>query len=68
MIQGEKWIEGEPNLEIIKMKGWKRDLWFNETNLKWIKPSPNIPDLTTAIIYPGMCLLEGTNISEERNE
>ena len=66
MIQGEKWIEGQPSLEIIKMKGWKRDLWFNETNLKWIKPSPNIPDLTTAIIYPGMCLLEGTNISEGR--
>ena len=53
-------------LNIIKASGWKRDLWYDETDLKWIAPSPNMPDLMTAIVYPGMCLLEGTNLSEGR--
>jgi uncharacterized protein YbbC (DUF1343 family) len=66
MINNEKWIEHQPELEIIKMKGWTKDLWYDETKLPWIKPSPNIPDLNTAIIYPGMCLLEATNLSEGR--
>ena len=48
------------------MTGWSKNLWFDETNLIWVNPSPNIPDLETAIIYPGMCLIEGTNISEGR--
>ena len=66
MILTEKWIDPIPKLEIISMEGWTRNLWYDETNLKWIKPSPNIPDLETAILYPGICLLEGTNISEGR--
>ena len=66
MILTEKWIDPIPKLEIISMEGWARNLWYDETNLKWIKPSPNIPDLETAILYPGICLLEGTNISEGR--
>ena len=66
MILTEKWIDQIPKLEIISMEGWARNLWYDETNLKWIKPSPNIPDLETAILYPGICLLEGTNISEGR--
>jgi len=66
MINNEKWIEHQPKLEIVKMKGWTKDLWYDETKLPWIKPSPNIPDLNTAIIYPGMCLLEATNLSEGR--
>ena len=66
MILTEKWIAPIPKLEIISMEGWTRNLWYDETNLKWIKPSPNIPDLETAILYPGICLLEGTNISEGR--
>ena len=60
------WISPIPQLEIIKMEGWNPNLWFDQTKLIWIPPSPNIPDLETAIIYPGMCLLEGTNISEGR--
>ncbi len=51
---------------VIKMRGWRRDTWFDETSLPWIMPSPNMPSLDTAIVYPGMCLLEGTNISEGR--
>ena len=66
MINNERWIENQPQLEVIKMKGWTRDLWYDQTKLPWIKPSPNIPDLNTAIIYPGMCLLEATNLSEGR--
>ena len=61
-----KWVSPLPRLEVIKMEGWKNNLWFDETDLPWIKPSPNIPDLETAIIYPGMCIIEGTNLSEGR--
>jgi uncharacterized protein YbbC (DUF1343 family) len=53
-------------LEVIKMEGWGRSLWFDETGVFWVPPSPNMPTLDTAILYPGMCLLEGTNISEGR--
>ena len=62
----EKWIHPIPKLTIIPMEGWNASLWYDETTLPWVKPSPNIPDLETALIYPGMCLLEGTNISEGR--
>jgi uncharacterized protein YbbC (DUF1343 family) len=41
-------------------------MWFDQTDLPWVVPSPNIPTLETATVYPGMCLLEGTNISEGR--
>lgn len=54
------------DLHIIKMQGWKRNMWFNETALPWVLPSPNMPTPDTAIVYPGMCLLEGTNLSEGR--
>ncbi len=54
------------NFYVIRMDGWKRKMWFNDTNLPWILPSPNMPSLDTAIVYPGMCLLEGTMISEGR--
>ncbi len=53
-------------LTVLKMKNWKRNYFFDELNLSWIKPSPNITDLQTAIVYPGTCLIEGTNISEGR--
>ena len=61
-----KWITSLPELEIIKMEGWQPNAWFDQTDLPWVAPSPNIPDLKTAIIYPGMCLFEGTNVSEGR--
>lgn len=54
------------DLHIIPMKGWDRKMWFDETGLPWVLPSPNMPTLDTAIVYPGMCLLEGTNLSEGR--
>jgi uncharacterized protein YbbC (DUF1343 family) len=57
-----------PSLElhIIPMKEWERKMWFDKTRLPWIMPSPNMPTLDTAIVYPGMCLFEGTNLSEGR--
>ncbi|MFT5433738.1 MAG: hypothetical protein ACI9OJ_004446, partial [Myxococcota bacterium] len=52
--------------EVIPMTGYRRDMWYDDTGLPWIPPSPNMPTLTTATIYPGMCLIEGTNLSEGR--
>ena len=54
------------DFHVIPMQGWKRKHWFDETGLPWVMPSPNMPSLTTATVYPGMCLLEGTNLSEGR--
>jgi uncharacterized protein YbbC (DUF1343 family) len=54
------------DLEVVLLSGWKREMWFNETNLPWIPPSPNIPTPDTALAYTGTCLLEGTNVSEGR--
>jgi uncharacterized protein YbbC (DUF1343 family) len=48
------------------MRGWSRDQYFDATGLPWVLPSPNIPTLDAAIVYPGTVLLEGTNISEGR--
>lgn len=53
-------------LHIIWMKQWWRDSVYSETGLPWVIPSPNMPSLNTAIVYPGMVLIEGTNISEGR--
>ena len=57
-----------PGLEyhIIPVQGWKRDQWFDQTGLPWVLPSPNMPTLDAALVYPGMCLFEGTNVSEGR--
>ena len=57
-----------PSLDfhVIPMQGWRRKMWFDETCMPWIMPSPNMPTLDTATVYPGMCLLEGTNLSEGR--
>ncbi|HMK59977.1 MAG TPA: DUF1343 domain-containing protein [Dissulfurispiraceae bacterium] len=54
------------NLHVIRMQGWERDQLFDKTGLPWIMPSPNMPTLDTALVYPGMCLLEGTLLSEGR--
>ncbi len=53
-------------LDVVEMTGWRRDMWFDDTGLQWIMPSPNMPTLDTATVYPGTCLFEGTNISEGR--
>ena len=68
MINEEGWLEEslKVNLNVIKMSGWHRGMYYDDTELEFIPPSPNIPDLNTAVMYSGICLFEGTNISEGR--
>ncbi len=54
------------DLVVLPMEGWKRWMWHDDTGLPWVMPSPNMPSLDTATVYPGMCLFEGTNVSEGR--
>jgi uncharacterized protein YbbC (DUF1343 family) len=54
------------NLRVMEMTGWNRGMLFEDTGLTWIPPSPNMPTLKTAMVYPGICLFEGTNASEGR--
>ena len=53
-------------LEVVAMQGWRRSMWWDDTGLEWTHPSPNIPTFDTTVVYPGMCFLEGTNLSEGR--
>jgi uncharacterized protein YbbC (DUF1343 family) len=54
------------DLSVIEMEGWQRNYWHDRTGLPWIQPSPNLPTLDSATVYPGMVLIEGTNLSEGR--
>ena len=63
------WNETEgygADLTVIKMKGWRRNMMWDETGLMWVMPSPNIDNWETAVVYPGQCLFERTNMSEGR--
>jgi uncharacterized protein YbbC (DUF1343 family) len=62
----DRFFSKKVNLKVIPMEGWKRNMWYDQTGLPWISPSPNIPTLQTATVYPGQVFLEGTNISEGR--
>ncbi len=53
-------------LEVVQMRNYRRPMWYDECGLLWVLPSPNMPTLETAMVYPGGCLLEGTNLSEGR--
>lgn len=57
---------GLPRPTIVPMEGWRRELWFDETGLPWVQPSPNLPTLDAVTLYPGTCLVEGTSVSEGR--
>jgi uncharacterized protein YbbC (DUF1343 family) len=54
------------DLTVVPMSGWSREMWYDQTGMIWIPPSPNMPTLATATVYPGMCLIEGTLLSEGR--
>ncbi len=54
------------DLTVVKTQGWRRDMWYAETDLPWVQPSPNLPTLDTTVVYPGTCLVEGTTLSEGR--
>jgi uncharacterized protein YbbC (DUF1343 family) len=53
-------------LTVVPMEGWRRDMRYADTGLPWVLPSPNMPTEDTALVYPGMCLLEGSEVSEGR--
>ncbi len=54
------------DLHVIPMQGWRRDVWFDLTGLPWVKPSPNMPSLQSAMLYPGLVAFESTNLSVGR--
>ncbi|MBW1867469.1 MAG: DUF1343 domain-containing protein [Deltaproteobacteria bacterium] len=54
------------DLEVVPMQGWNRAMYFQDTGLPWVPPSPNLPTVVSTMVYPGQVLLEGTNISEGR--
>jgi len=62
----EKFLPHKANLTVVPMENWTRDEWFDETSLPWVMPSPNLPTLDSATVYPGQVLLEGTDLSEGR--
>lgn len=68
LFKGEGWIKEAESLDlkIVPMKGWNRNRWFDQTDVKWISPSPSMKTLNTATVYPGTCFIEGTNLSEGR--
>ncbi|MEK6651245.1 MAG: DUF1343 domain-containing protein [Bacteroidota bacterium] len=68
MFNNEGWLAGgvKANLTVVRCGGWKRSMWFDQSGLIWVKPSPNMATLATATVYPGTCLFEGTNLSEGR--
>ena len=61
-----RWSGWDLDLDVVAMTGWRRAMDFAATGLPWVMPSPNMPTLDTARVYPGGCLLEGTNLSEGR--
>jgi uncharacterized protein YbbC (DUF1343 family) len=65
-----RWFNGELNIgcdfTVIRLHGWRRDAWFDQTGLQWVAPSPNLRSLAAATLYPGTVLFEGTNLSEGR--
>ncbi len=54
------------DLEVIRLQGWKRSMYYPDTGLPWIAPSPNLPTSAAALVYPGQVVWEGTNVSEGR--
>ena len=68
LYNGENMLRGgmQAKLHVIEMLGWKRSMWYDQTGLKWSKPSPNLPSFESLLTYTGTCLFEGINISEGR--
>jgi uncharacterized protein YbbC (DUF1343 family) len=64
LYRGEFGISVE--LDVVPVAGWRRDMWYDQTGLEWVPPSPNMPSVESATHYPGTCLFEGTNLSVGR--
>ncbi|MGW0608081.1 exo-beta-N-acetylmuramidase NamZ family protein [Streptomyces sp. NPDC002640] len=65
LFNGE-FLASPVELETVRMTGWRRDEFYDASGLPWVPPSPNMPTPETALVYPGTCLFEGTNLSEGR--
>jgi uncharacterized protein YbbC (DUF1343 family) len=63
-LQSQRGVECD--LEVLPLQGWRREMVFEDTGLPWVYPSPNMPTVDTALVYPGMCLVEATELSEGR--
>lgn len=66
LLINDRFLEKKAELTVVPMEGWRREMWFDETGLPWVIPSPNMPTPETAAVYPGQVCLEGTNVSEGR--
>ncbi len=68
LFNGEGWLGDGlvADLTVVPLRNWHHELWYDETGLTFTPTSPNMPDIETAAVYPGLCLLEGTNVSEGR--
>lgn len=67
LVQHVAAVEGFTEaVQVLPMTGWRRAMYHDATGLPWVQPSPNMPTLDTALVYPGLCLIEGTNLSEGR--
>jgi uncharacterized protein YbbC (DUF1343 family) len=65
LYNGE-FVEQPADLTVVQMRGWKRDMVYEDTGLPWVMPSPNMPTVDAAFVYSGTCMFEGTNLSEGR--
>ncbi|TLQ46847.1 exo-beta-N-acetylmuramidase NamZ family protein [Streptomyces marianii] len=65
LFNGE-FLTAPAELDVVRMSGWRREDFFDATELPWVPPSPNMPTPETALVYSGTCLFEGTNLSEGR--
>jgi uncharacterized protein YbbC (DUF1343 family) len=65
-LVNEAWATNKARLTVIKVPGYTRAMSFEETGYPWVMPSPNMPTLETAAVYPGTCIFEGANLSEGR--
>jgi len=63
LVRNARKLDG---LTVVELRGWRRELLFDDCDLPWVMPSPNMPTLDTALVYPGLCLIEGTELSEGR--
>jgi uncharacterized protein YbbC (DUF1343 family) len=65
-LVNEEWMDPKAQLQVIAIPGYTRDMYFEDTGRPWVIPSPNMPTVDTATVYPGMCVFEGVNVSEGR--
>ena len=66
LLFDREFLGGKAKPDVVRIRGWRRDMWYDETGLPWILPSPNMPTLDTAFAYPGMGMFEAVNLSEGR--